>query len=176
MTHRFYWCIAVSIAMLTLLALALMREDNSLNLEMKFLGVDPEPMAHVRGFTIRTRGDLSSVHAMFAVTNRSENITLWFDTAWIEQWTNSGWRRMELQKSDWAGLDGERPWPPGYGCYYAVPWPPSLGTNDTWRMQVRCGRVPASMGSKLRQMWKGGRQAERVLVTPELKPIEVGRP
>lgn len=87
---------------------------------------------------------------MFFVRNASSNRVLWFKTVGVEQKTSAGWQTCVTSNTPWSGVEGSV-WTPGYGCFYAVGWPPGLPTNATWRLRVAYGYDPSLMKMVLNQ-------------------------
>ncbi|HEU0011600.1 MAG TPA: hypothetical protein VFT34_17420 [Verrucomicrobiae bacterium] len=87
--------------------------------------------------------------AMFVVTNVGgtkfwKDAAVWFETASVEQKTAAGWQPVPQDSQYWSGIEG-RVWTPGYGCLYAVGWPPGVPTNAAWRLLLRYGREASAM-------------------------------
>jgi hypothetical protein len=93
--------------------------------------------------------------AMFMVSNTSSNQYIWFNTASVEQKTETGWQLFIPYRSPWSGVEG-MVWPPGSSGIYAVGWPPGMATNACWRLNVRYGREPPIIGIVVNQ--KTGRE------------------
>jgi hypothetical protein len=94
----------------------------------------------------------TGVCALFWVTNSGpRNKTLWFNTVGVEQKIDGQWHPFPLAAQPWQGPEGHV-WFGGYGCLFAVGWPPGLPTNATWRLQVRCGPDPSLREMGFREM------------------------
>ena len=128
--------------------------------------------------------------AIFAVTNLSQDVSIWFDTCAIEQKVGGEWRRIPVppyQARVSAQLRiGATPWfaiasdevnhvyPPGTCWNYVVAWPREVPTNATWRLEVRYGRQPSARARKLDDAIGFNLFARRgkaqSLSTPEVNP------
>ena len=66
-----------------------------------------------------------------------------------------------------------RYWPPGFGCFYAVPWPPGIPTNASWRLRVRYGPAPSPLAQKLADkldlIFLTRRKGEHTVLTSEVR-------
>jgi hypothetical protein len=112
--------------------------------------------------------------ALFWVTNAEPfDHTLWFDSFEVEQNTNGQWLAFTRTNSLWSGVEGSVWWG-GYGCMYAVGWPPGLPTNATWRLRIRCGRdlspIKLRINEKLRRKIFHPDQKHMVLWSSEVIP------
>jgi hypothetical protein len=110
--------------------------------------------------------------ALFGVTNIAPKEFIWFKASVVEQRTETGWQPF-VPNGAWSGVEGSV-WQPGYGCLYAVGWPPGLSTNATWRLRVAYGREPSLLGTLINQklgweIFKRGRQ-ESTVISSEVKP------
>jgi hypothetical protein len=115
--------------------------------------------------------------AMFSVTNiAGTNVAkdpwIWFDTTAVELKTETGWQQIMPDANAWSGIAGKR-WNPGYGCLFAVGWPPGIPTNATWCIRVRYGLEPSVTqiiaNDKLnRELFHSGKE-EQTIVSSEVK-------
>jgi hypothetical protein len=130
------------------------------------------------GFTIINPGELgmSDLYALFAVTNAGKDASIWFDTASVEQKTEAGWQRIVPTRSSWGGITSDclnMYWPPGYGCFYAVAWPPGIPTNAPWRLKVKYGKAPSPLATKIADnlglKFIAPRRQERTVSTLEVR-------
>ena len=138
-------------------------------LSVVFVGMTNNPIRTMTPTRLAVCQGATGRCAMFMVSNISSNRYIWFNTASVEQKTETGWQQFIPSSGSWFGLEGGE-WSPGYGCLVAVGWPPGLATNASWRLQVRYGREPSSLGIKLNKMI--GRQ----LFPPGLIPFHRGEP
>jgi len=97
----------------------------------------------------------SGACALFLVTNLTGREYLWFKTGSVERKTETGWERFNPTDWSWSGPEGSL-WGPGYGCFFAVGWPPGLPTNACWHLQLSYGREPGVLGILINQ--KSGRE------------------
>ena len=109
------------------------------SLSVAFVGVTNNPARQWRPTRIEVCQGATGLCAVFYVRNVTSNRFLWFKTVAVEQKMQTGWQSFLPSGASWSGVEGSV-WSPGYGCLYAVGWPPGLPTNATWRLQVRGGR------------------------------------
>jgi hypothetical protein len=114
-------------------------------LSVVFVGMTNNPARQMTPTRIELSQGATGLCAMFWVSNAPANHFIWFKTDSVEQKTETGWQRFVPSGGDWSGVEGSR-WQPGYGCFFAVGWPSGLATNATWRLQVRYGRDPSTLG------------------------------
>ena len=177
---------ALTIAALLFISIALWiwthrgPSDGLAPLSVTHLGLRMDPLTHVTGFTINGRG-ATGLCAMFAVTNVSKDSAIWFETVAIQQKTDNGWQRTPTDpyrtppnpnKPAWSGIDADGLWSPGYGCLFAVGWPPNLPTNAVWRIEIKCGRGPSKLAQFLSDKFDldflTKRSPEQIILTPEV--------
>jgi hypothetical protein len=113
------------------------------------------PTPQMTPIRVAVTQDATGLCALFLVTNISAKQYIWFKTASVEQKTEAGWKPFVPKGGPWTGVEGQL-WSPGYGCLIAVGWPPGLATNATWRLQMRYGRDPSTLGIIINQ--KTGRE------------------
>ena len=135
-------------------------------LSVLFIGMTNNPTAVMTPTRVEVCQGATGLCAMFWVTNIAAKQFIWFATASVEQKTETGWQPFVPSGGSWSGVEGSL-WQPGYGCLYAVGWPPGLATNATWRLQVRYGREPPTLGIIIneksgREIFKSGRQESMV--------------
>jgi hypothetical protein len=152
--------IAVLAAIVLLLAVYLLRTGASAGrptamLSVVFVGMTNNPTRQMTPTRIEVAQGATGDCALFWVTNVAAKQFIWFKTASIEQKTDAGWKPFVPSGGSWSGVEGSL-WSPGYGCLMAVGWPPGLATNATWRLQVRYGRDPSTIGIIINQ--KAGRE------------------
>ena len=114
-------------------------------LSVVFVGITNSPTRTMTPTRIEVCQGATGLCAMFWVTNIDARQTIWFKTTSVEQKTEAGWRPFVPSGGAWSGIEGSL-WQAGYGCFYAVGWPPGLPTNATWRLQVSYGRDPSNFG------------------------------
>jgi hypothetical protein len=112
------------------------------SLSVGFVGLTNGPARQMTPTRIELCQGATGLCAMFLVQDVSSNRWLWFKTASIEQKTPTGWQTFLPNGTPWSGVEGGL-WSPGYGCLYAVGWPPGLRTNGTWRLRVSYGPEPS---------------------------------
>jgi hypothetical protein len=108
-------------------------------LSVVFVGMTNSPTRQMTPTRLEVGSSATGPCAMFWVTNIATKQFIWFKTVSIEQKTDAGWQTFVPSGGSWYGVEGFR-WDPGYGCLFAVGWPPGLATNATWRLQVLYGR------------------------------------
>ncbi len=118
-------------------------------LAVVFIGMTSNPTPLMTPTRVEVCQGATGLCAVFWVTNISAN-HIWFKTASVEQRAATRWRPFVPTGGLWSGVEGSL-WSPGYGFFYAVGWPPGLDTNATWRLQVRYGRNPSTLGIKVNQ-------------------------
>ena len=123
-------------------------------LSVVFVGLTNSPMSQMTPTRVEVCQGATGLCAIFWVTNISTKQFMWFKTVSIEQKTDAGWHSFVPSGGPWSGIEGSL-WQPGYGCLYAVGWPPGLTTNTTWRLQVLCGRDPSAFGIYVNQKIAG---------------------
>ena len=152
--------IAVLAALVLLLVAYLFSSRNSpvlptAKLAVAFAGITNNPTRQMTPTRVEVCQGATGLCALFWVTNVSADHYIWFKTASIEQKTRTGWQPFVPSSGSWNGIEG-RLWMPGYGCFIAAGWPPGLATNATWRLRVRYGRDPSTLGIIVNQ--KTGRE------------------
>jgi hypothetical protein len=115
------------------------------SLSVGFVGLTNGPARQMKPTRIEVCQGATGLCAMFSVRDVSSNRWIWFKTASIEQKTPTGWQTFLPNRASWSGINGGY-WSPGYGCLYAVGWPPGLPTNATWRLRVSYGPEPSRLG------------------------------
>ena len=142
MANRQKYAVTVSAFALLLLALVLWGGSRPVtvatSLSVGFVGMTNGPARQMTPTRIEVCQGAIGLCAMFSVRDVSSNRWIWFKTASIEQKTPTGWRTFLPNGTSWSGVEGGY-WSPGYGCLYAVGWPPGLPTNQTWRLKVGSG-------------------------------------
>jgi hypothetical protein len=119
-------------------------------LSVVFVGMTNSPMRQMTPTRLEVCQGATGLCAKFWVTNIATKQFIWFKTVSIEQKTDAGWQSFVPSGGPWSGVEGSL-WQPGYGCLYAVGWPPGLATNATWRLQVLYGRDPSEFGIVVNQ-------------------------
>jgi hypothetical protein len=114
------------------------------SLSVAFVGVTNNPARQWTPTRIEVCQGATGLCALFLVRNVASNHSIWFKTASIEQKTSTGWQTFLPSGTSWSGVEGSV-WSPGYGCLYAVGWPPGVPTNATWRLQVGTGPGPSGL-------------------------------
>ena len=149
MANRHKYTVTVFAFVLLLLALVLWSSSRPVpvvpSLSVSFAGITNSPARQMKPTRIELCKGATGLCAMFSVRNVSPNRGIWFETASIEQKTAMGWQTFLPNGTSWSGVNGGR-WSPGYGCFFAVGWPPGLPTNATWRLRVSYGREPSTFG------------------------------
>lgn len=146
---------AVFFGALVLLVLAVFRWGSihparaGTSLSVVFIGMTNNPARQMTPSRIAVCQGATNLCAMFRVSNSSSNRWIWFKTVAIEQKTHAGWQTFSPSGS-WSGVEG-RLWSPGYGCLFAVGWPPGLPTNTAWRLQLSYGKDPSLFGIVVNQ-------------------------
>lgn len=128
------------------------------------LAVEGDPMRHPPERSTVLNG-ITGLCAIFAVTNCSQDASVWFDTCAIEQRIQGEWQRTEVppyglrvikklgvQGTPWSGIasdDVNHVCPPGTCWNYVVAWPPGVPTNATWRLQLRYWRRASPRAMKV---------------------------
>lgn len=108
-------------------------------LSVVFVGITNNPVRQMTPTRIELCPGATGLCAMFLVSNASPKQSFWFKTDSIEQKTAAGWQPFTPSGGVWTGVEGSV-WTPGYGCIFAVGWPPGLSTNATWRLQMGYGK------------------------------------
>jgi|SRR5581483_5032841 len=146
--HQF----TVSAFVLLLLALLLWASSRPVpaatSLSVGFVGMTNGPARQMKPTRIEVCQGATGLCAMFLVRDVSSNRWIWFKTASIEHKTPTGWQTFLPKGTSWSGINGGY-WSPGYGCIFAVGWPPGLPTNATWRLRVSYGPEPSTLGMVL---------------------------
>jgi len=154
MANRHKYTAAVFAFVLLLLALILWSGSRPVPvatiLSVGFVGLTNGPARQMKPTRIEVCQGATGLCAMFSVRDVSSNHWIWFKTASIEQKTSAGWQRFLPNGTSWSGVEGGY-WSPGYGCLFAVGWPPGLPTNTTWRLRVSYGREPSRLGMVVNQ-------------------------
>ena len=152
------------------------------------LAVERDPTHHPPERSTVLNG-ITGLCAIFAVTNSSEEASLWFDTCAVEQKTEGGWRRTEVAPYElrvirkpgvggtpWNGIasdDVNHVYPPGTCWNYVVAWPPGVPTNATWRLELRYWRRASPRAMKLDDRFGVELFARRgrgqTILTPEVR-------
>ena len=141
------------------------------SLSVGFVGMTNGPARQMKPTRIEVCQGATGLCAMFSVRDVSSNRWIWFKTASIEQKTPTGWQTFSPNGTPWSGVEGGL-WSPGYGCLYAVGWPPGLPTNATWRLRVSYGREPSTLRRRVNRMiglaiFRSGRE-ESVIASEEV--------
>jgi hypothetical protein len=151
--------------------------------------VEADPMHHLPRERATVLNGITGLCAIFAVTNLSQEDSVWFDTCAVEQKVEGKWLHMPVPPYARRVTDqiraGRKPWygiasdevnhiyPPGTCWNYAVAWPPDLPTNAVWRLQLRYGRQPSPKAKKIDDAIRINLFARHgkgdVLFTPEVK-------
>src|SRR5260370_40422704 len=149
MANRHKYTVTVFAFVLLLLALVLWGSSRPVpaatSLSVGFVGMTNGPARQMTPTRIEVRQGATGLCAMFSVRDVSSNRWIWFKTASVEQKTPTGWQTFLPNGTSWSGVEGGYR-SPGYGCLYAVGWPPGLPTDATWRWRVTYGRQPSSLG------------------------------
>jgi hypothetical protein len=115
-----------------------------------FVGMTNNPTRQMTPTRVEVTEGATGLCALFRVTNIATKEHIWFRTALVEQKTEAGWKPFVPSGASWCGVGGSQ-WSPGYSCLIAVGWPPGLATNATWRLQLRYGRDPSTLGTIVNQ-------------------------
>ena len=175
MANRHKYTVTVFAFVLLLLALVLWGSSRPVpaatSLSVGFVGMTNGPARQMTPTRIVVCQGATGLCAMFSVRDVSSNRWIWFKTASIEQKTPTGWQTFLPNGTSWSGVEGGY-WSPGYGCLYAVGWPPGLPTNATWRLRVSYGREPSRLGMVVnrklgREIFHSGRE-EAVISSEEV--------
>src|ERR1051325_5376797 len=146
MINRHKYTVTVFAFVLLLLAIVLWGSSRPVpvvpSLAVGFVGMTNSPARQMKPTRIEVCNGATGLCAMFSVRDVSSNRWIWFKTASIEQKTPTGWQTFLSNSTSWSGVEGGR-WSTGYGCLFAVGWPPGLPTNATWRLRVSYGREPS---------------------------------
>jgi hypothetical protein len=127
----------------------LLRQTNPTtpDLSVIFVGLTNGPVRQMTPTSIEVASSATGLCALFWVTNVGTRADLRFRTTSIEQRTRQGWERFVVSKA-WSGVGGSL-WTPGYGCLFAIAWPPGMSTNATWRLQLSCQREPTGLRGRI---------------------------
>lgn len=141
-------------------------------LSVVFLGMTNNPTRQMTPTRVEVCQGATGLCAIFRVVNTASNKFIWFKAASVEQKTETGWQPFVPNSGSWSGVEGSV-WQPGYGCLYAVAWPPGLSTNASWRFRVPYGREPSALATIInqklgREIFKSGRQ-ESTVTSSEVK-------
>jgi len=175
MANRHKFTVTVFALVLLLLALVLWGSSRpapaATSLAVGFAGMTNGPARQMTPTRIEVCQGATGLCAMFSVRDVSSNRWIWFKTASIEQKTPTGWQTFSPNGTSWSGVNGGY-WSPGYGCLFAVGWPPGLPTNAKWRLRVSYGREPSRLGMVLnqklgREIFHSGRE-EAVISSEEV--------
>ena len=175
MINRHKYIVTVFALVLLLLALVLWgssrQAPGAASLSVRFAGMTNGPARRMTPTRIEVCQGATGLSAIFSVRDVSSNHWIWFKTSSIEQKTPTGWQTFSPNGTPWSGVEGGY-WSPGYGCLYAVGWPPGLPTNATWRLRVSYGRDPSGwrmvVNRKLgREIFHSGRE-EAVISSEEV--------
>lgn len=175
MANRDKYAVTAFVFVLLLLALVLWSGSRPVlaapSLSVGFVGLTNGPARQMKPTRIEVCQGATGLCAMFSVRDVSSNRWIWFKTTSIEQKTPTGWRTFLPNGTPWSGVEGGL-WSPGYGCLYAVGWPPGLPTNATWRLRVSYGREPSTLRRRVNRMiglaiFRSGRE-ESVIASEEV--------
>lgn len=175
MANRHKYAVTISAFALLLLAFVLWGRSRPMpavtSLSVGFVGLTNGPARQMKPNRIIVCEGATGLCAMFLVRDVSSNRWIWFKTASIEQKTPTGWQTFLPNGTPWSGVEGGL-WSPGYGCLYAVGWPPDLPTNATWRLRVSFGREPSTLRRRVNRMsglaiFRSGRE-ESVIASEEV--------
>ena len=119
-------------------------------LSVEFVGMTNSPTPQTRLIRVAATKDATGLCALFSVKNISTTQSIWFETASVEQKTETGWKPFVPSGGSWTGIEG-RVWSPGSGRLVAVAWPPGLATNATWRLQMSYGPDTSTVGPSLKE-------------------------
>jgi hypothetical protein len=122
----------------------------SSNLSVVFVGFTNNPQGAMQPVRIEVVEGAAGMCALFRVANVGTNRPLDFKTLSIESTNRRGWVPF-VPKTAWNGIEGAH-WEPGYGCFYAVGWPPGLPTNATWRLRLSVTREPSGVRRLVNRM------------------------
>jgi hypothetical protein len=141
-----------------------LRAAKPVRLEVLFLAVVEDP-THRPPERPTVLNGITGLSAIFAITNGSQDASVWFDTCAIEQKIQGEWQWTEVppyesrvsQKrgaggTPWSGIasaDVNHVYPPGTCWNYVVAWPPGVPTNASWRLQLRYWRRASPTAMKL---------------------------
>ena len=110
-----------------------------IDLSVIFVGLTNYPQRTMTPPRLAVISDGHGLHALFAVTNRSTDHYLQFGIDRIEKQVGNAWvEHPAVQISPALGMR----WSPGYGCAYAIPWPPGVPTDAPWRLNLWVKREP----------------------------------
>lgn len=133
-------------------------------LGVELLAVVTDDPMHRRAERSTVLNGITGLSAIFAVTNGSQDASLYFDTCAVEQKIQGEWQRTEVPPYEsrvrqkrgvgappWSGIasDDVGGYPPGTCWNYVVAWPPGVPTNATWRLQLRYWRCASPTAMKL---------------------------
>ncbi len=108
------------------------------DLSVEFRGLTNDPGASVFR-RLSVVGDGRGLYALFAVTNISQKGYVQFGISGVERQSNDTWTAHESEVFKPAlGFT----WSPGFGAFYAIPWPPGLTTDRPWRLRLWVMREP----------------------------------
>ena len=116
-------------------------------LTVQFVGFTNDPVESMSPVRVCMSQGTTGLCALFRVTNPDANASAQFNTTGIEVNQGPGWESVPVPGPSYGVGGGS--WTPGYGCLYAVGWPPGVSTNATWRLQVSVAHEPA------RGNWRG---------------------
>ena len=142
-------------------------------LSVEFVGMTNSPMPQTTPIRVVVTKDATGLCALFFVTNISTKQFIWFETASVEQKTETGWKPFVPIGGSWTGIEG-RVWSPGSGCLVAVAWPPGLATDATWRLQMSYGRDTSTFGQPInqnmnvRELYPSEKKAEETIPSSEV--------
>jgi hypothetical protein len=142
-------------------------------LSVVFVGMTNNPARQMTPKRIELCQGATGLCAMFLVSNAAPKQSFWFKTDSIEQKTPTGWQPFVPSAGGWSGVEGSR-WTPGYGCLYAVGWPPGLPTNATWRLQIGYGRDPSILQLVVNKKlgWELFRSGKKQSIIPSSEVIQ----
>jgi hypothetical protein len=109
------------------------------DLSVVFVGLTNDPQKTMTPPRLAVISNGHGLHAVFAITNRSTDHYLQFGIDRIEKQVGDAW--VEHPAGQTSVALGMR-WLPGYGCAYAIPWPPGLPAETPWRVNMWVKREP----------------------------------
>ena len=110
-------------------------------LSVEFVGMTNSPTPQTKPIRVVLTKDATGLCTLFFVRNISTKQFIWFETASVEQKTETGWKQFVPSGDSWTGVGG-RLWPPGYGCLVAVAWLRLAGHRVLRRTQYGVFKCP----------------------------------
>lgn len=146
--------------------------SGSPELRVDFVGFTNNPVATMTPVRVCLTRGTTGFCALFRVTNPDSTRFARFNTTGLEVNNGHGWEPAPFPGPGF-GMGGGK-WSPGYGCLFAVGWPPVVSTNAAWRLQLSVAHEPTPRGIRERINFLLGREIfgfndKQTVTSPEVR-------